>query len=73
MIESPGQQPKLDLLGFTREQLETLLVEVGEKPYRVPQIMKWLHHRYVDDFGEMTDISKSLRAKFAEFEIVHSN
>ncbi len=71
MIESPGQQLKLDLLGFTREQLETLLVELGEKPYRVPQIMKWLHHRYVDDFGEMTDISKSLRAKFAEIAEIH--
>ncbi len=69
-IESLESRQKIDLLGFTRSQLEALLVEYGEKPYRAPQIMKWLHHRFVSSFDEMTDISKSLRAKFqAEAEI----
>jgi len=73
MIESLHQQgsKKLDLLGYTRDQFESLLVELGEKPYRAAQIMKWLHHRYVDDFSQMTDISKSLRTRLAEIAEIH--
>lgn len=57
---------KLDLLGFTQGQIEALLGELGEMPYRAPQIMKWLHHRFVDDFTQMTDISKLMRIKLHE-------
>ncbi len=69
LVKEPSA--KLDLLGFTRSQFETLLTELGEKPYRAPQIMKWLHHRFVGDFGEMTDISKSLRLKLEELGEIH--
>ena len=34
----------------------------GREAFRATQIMKWLHHRSVDDFEAMTDISKQLRA-----------
>lgn len=64
-------QPKLDFLGFTRGQFESLLLELGEKPYRAPQIMKWLHHRWLDDINEMTDISMTLRSKLMELGEVH--
>ena len=70
-MTDPQSSERLDLLGYTRGQFESLLVELGEKPYRAPQIMKWLHHRYVDDFNEMTDLSKSLRLKFAEIAEIH--
>jgi len=57
--------PKLDLLGLSQSGWQALLTEIGEKPYRAKQIMKWLHHRSVDDFDAMTDISKPLRAYLA--------
>jgi 23S rRNA (adenine2503-C2)-methyltransferase len=57
---------RLNFLGFTRAQWEALLIELGEKPYRAPQIMKWIHHRFVDDFAEMSDISVKLRQKLAD-------
>jgi 23S rRNA (adenine2503-C2)-methyltransferase len=57
---------RLNFLGFTRSQWEALLIELGEKPYRAPQIMKWIHHRFVDDFAEMSDISVKLRQKLAD-------
>jgi 23S rRNA (adenine2503-C2)-methyltransferase len=63
--------PKQDLLGLTKGQLESFLLELGEKPYRAPQIMKWLHHRWVDDIDDMTDISLSLRAKLNELGEIH--
>jgi hypothetical protein len=33
------------------------------KKFRAQQVMKWIHHRYVTDFGDMTDLGKVLRAK----------
>ena len=66
-----SESPRLDLLGYSRAQLESLLSSFGEKPYRVTQVMKWLHHRYVDNFDEMTDISKALRARFKETCEIH--
>ena len=57
---------KLDLLGYTRAHLSALLIERGEKPYRADQILKWLHHRFVTSFEEMTDISKELRTYLTE-------
>ncbi len=51
----------VNYLGFTQSDWCELLAELGEKPFHAKQIMKWIHHRFVSDFGEMTDISKSLR------------
>jgi len=65
------ETPKLDLLGYTRSELAALLEELGEKPYRAEQILKWLHHRFVSSFDEMTDISKALRAHLTQFAEIH--
>jgi 23S rRNA (adenine2503-C2)-methyltransferase len=39
---------------------------LGEKPYRARQIMRWLYQRYVTDYTEMTDLSSALRKQLAE-------
>lgn len=57
---------KLNLLGQGRQQLEELAEMLGEKKFRANQIMKWVHHRHVDDFDVMTDLSKATREKLAE-------
>ncbi len=57
---------KQNMLGLSQSQLADHLAELGEKPYRAQQIMKWLHHRFVDEFTNMTDISKALRGALAE-------
>lgn len=59
MTEAPGQ--KVNYLGYTQEMWLELLSGLGEKPFHATQIMKWIHHRKVDDFTAMTDISKKLR------------
>ena len=46
--------------------LEGLFAELGEKPFRASQILKWIHDRGVTDFDTMTDLSKALRGKLAE-------
>ena len=52
---------KTNLLGLSQGDLERFLAERGEKPFRARQIMQWVYQRDVDDFDEMTDLSKKLR------------
>ena len=57
---------RVNLLGLTRQQLETFFTDLGEKRFRAQQVMKWIHHRGVRDFEEMTDLSQSLRTQLGE-------
>ncbi|MBJ6980535.1 23S rRNA (adenine(2503)-C(2))-methyltransferase RlmN [Luteimonas sp. MC1572] len=58
---------KQNLLDLDREGLERFFAdELGEKRFRAHQVMKWIHHRHVTDFDEMTDLGKPLRAKLLE-------
>ncbi|MCW8880337.1 MAG: 23S rRNA (adenine(2503)-C(2))-methyltransferase RlmN [Kangiellaceae bacterium] len=57
---------KLNLLDLTRDQMVKFFEDIGEKPFRAPQVIKWIHQFNVDNFDEMTNISKSLRAKLSE-------
>jgi 23S rRNA (adenine2503-C2)-methyltransferase len=58
--------PKTNLLGLTRTELEAFVANMGEKPFRARQLMKWLYKRHVADFAQMTDLAKSFRAKLVE-------
>ena len=40
--------------------------DMGEKPFRADQVMKWMYHYCSDNFDEMTDINKVLRNKLKE-------
>lgn len=58
---------KQNLLDLDREGLEHFFVgKLGEQKFRAHQVMKWIHHRYVTDFEQMTDLGKNLRAKLQE-------
>jgi len=55
---------KQNLLDLDREGLERFFADtLGEKRFRAHQVMKWIHHRHVTSFEEMTDLGKALRAK----------
>jgi 23S rRNA (adenine2503-C2)-methyltransferase len=57
---------KINLLGYTLSDLESLLVELGEKKYKGRQIFKWLYGSREHDFNQMTDLSMELRKKLAD-------
>lgn len=62
---------KTNLLGMSQDDLEQFLAEREEKSFRARQIMQWIYQRGVDDFDEMTDLSKALRARLnADAEII---
>ncbi len=61
---------KVNLLNFDLQGLKTYFSEIGEKPFRAAQILKWIYQFGIDDFNAMSNLSKSLREKLtAEAEI----
>jgi 23S rRNA (adenine2503-C2)-methyltransferase len=57
---------RLNLIGLPKAELEAFFGELGEKPFRATQVMKWLHHRGVDDIDAMTDLSRVLRERLKD-------
>ena len=53
----------INLLDLDRAGMEAFFEGLGEKRFRAHQLMKWIYHRHVTDFAEMTDVGKALRAK----------
>jgi 23S rRNA (adenine2503-C2)-methyltransferase len=58
-----AQPKKINLLDLTRDGLRAFFKEMGEKPFRAEQIMKWIYQQGVDDFELMTNLNKVLRTK----------
>lgn len=56
---------KVNLLNFDRQGLESYFTELGEKPFRAAQVLKWIYQFGIDDFNEMNNLSKSLREKLS--------
>lgn len=63
---------KINLLDLNRQQLREFFAEMGEKPFRADQVMKWMYHYCSDDFDEMTDINKVLRTKLKEVAVIRA-
>ena len=57
--------PKINLLEFDRDGLAAFCEQLGEKRFRATQLFRWVHRAGAADFGEMTDLAKSLRDKLA--------
>lgn len=54
---------KVNLLGLSPEKLIEFFESIDEKKFRATQVLKWIHQKGAESFDEMTDVSKSLRAK----------
>jgi 23S rRNA (adenine2503-C2)-methyltransferase len=58
---------RTNLLDLDRPGMEHFFAEIlGEKRFRAQQVMKWIYHRHVTDFGQMTDLGKELRGKLEQ-------
>ncbi|WP_342166468.1 23S rRNA (adenine(2503)-C(2))-methyltransferase RlmN [Methylobacterium sp. SD21] len=64
----PGR--KLSLVGLTRDALKARLIEAGvperESRMRSGQIWHWVNLRGAQDFAEMTNVGKGLKAELAQ-------
>ena len=55
----------VNLLGSGRPELTSYCADMGEKPFRAKQLLRWIHQSGANNFGVMTDISKALRERLA--------
>ncbi len=56
---------KTNLLGLNLAAMRQFFESIGEKPFRAQQIIKWIHEVGVQDFEQMTNLSKALREKLS--------
>ena len=57
--------PGVNLLEVDLDALAAFCETLGEKRFRATQLFRWIHQRGVADFGQMSDLAKSLRDKLA--------
>src|SRR3990172_12896386 len=55
-----------NLLDLDEQALAAYLAEMGEKPFRARQLMRWIYQVGEPDFAAMTDIAAVLRDKLAQ-------
>lgn len=60
----------VNLLGMGGQQLRAFCADLGEKPFRAKQLLRWIHHAGVDDFSAMTDISRPLRERLGKCAVI---
>ena len=62
-LSSEMNTKKINLMDLTRQQMREFFAELGEKPFRADQLVKWIYHFGEDNFDNMTNINKKLREK----------
>ncbi len=60
----------INLLDFDLAGLTRYFAEIGEKPFRAKQVLRWMHQMGADDFGQMSDLAKSLREKLTQQAVI---
>ena len=55
----------VNLLNFDRQGMTDFFVELGEKPFRATQMLKWIYQFGLSDFDQMTNLSKAMREKLS--------
>ena len=62
-LSSETNTKKINLMDLTRQQMREFFAELGEKPFRADQLVKWIYDFGEDNFDNMTNINKKLREK----------
>ena len=62
-LSSETNTKKINLMDLTRQQMREFFAELGEKPFRADQLVKWIYYFGEDNFDNMTNINKKLREK----------
>lgn len=63
---------KSSIYGLTFDQLETWLVEHGQKKFRTQQVWNWLYKNRVNNFSEMNNINKDCIELLDEHFFLHT-
>lgn len=55
-----------DIRSLSLPEVQTLVADLGEKPYRAKQLWEWLWRKKARSFDDMSDLPKVFRAQLAE-------
>jgi len=55
-----------DIRSLSLEEVQLLVAELGERPYRARQLWEWLWKKKAHTWDDMSDLPKTLRAALAE-------
>jgi len=61
---------RINLLDLDEEGLRAFFEAIGERPFRAQQILKWIYHQGVTDFGQMTNLGLDLRHRLSELATI---
>jgi len=59
-----------NLLDYDADRLAGFIADIGEKPFRVKQLLRWMHQYGEADFANMSDLAKALREKLAASAVI---
>ena len=60
----------VNLLDYSPRQLASHLENLGEKPFRAKQLLRWIYQRGEDDFSRMSDLKAELRSSLSETAVI---
>jgi|SRR5690554_2788651 23S rRNA (adenine2503-C2)-methyltransferase len=67
---TPREDGRVDLIGLSVPEIRDVLIAAGldekQGKLRSKQLFHWIYHRGINDFAQMTDMSKTLRPWLAE-------
>lgn len=66
MAEANRSDDRVNLIGLSRDELESVVTGFGLPAFRARQIWHWLYHRGATDFEQMTTLAKPARSALAE-------
>ncbi len=65
-----GPDGRVNLMGMTPMQIATFMASLGEPAYRAQQLSNWIYRHSVYEFGGMTNLNATLRARLADHAAV---
>ncbi len=65
-------EEKINLLGLDSEMVRAWCADMGEKPYRATQLVRWIHRFCEDDFEKMSNLAKSFREKLPQKAVIEA-
>jgi len=63
---------KPNLLDLDAARLVGFFADIGEKPFRAKQLLRWMHQFGEADFSKMSDLAKPLREKLAASAVIEA-
>lgn len=61
--EAPAQVPTKNFYDYTLPELEEILTGLGKEKFRAQQVFKWVYERRIEDYEQMSNVSKKFRAE----------